>query len=222
VDTEKEAIMEKKSDSEIIAYQVGDHFLCPACYEKTVKILSVHELELSAAPVKKGDIQNFTCKHCEEKKNTEKLIDEIERKKKERDAALREVIIHNIERIKETGDNLKRKLNITGEIKVMRRKAKFIKKTLQRASEGRPLTRKNLHTLLNFFGNIGEELDEIECLIVLSYFDVMEYKDMLARQTRGYFCALSQVEQKVLRMRFGIPEGYDPGQERTGERALSS
>jgi hypothetical protein len=54
----------EKEKQEIIAYQVGEHLLCPQCYEKNLKILSVHEIELPAKPAKREDIEGFVCDQC--------------------------------------------------------------------------------------------------------------------------------------------------------------
>lgn len=51
---------------EIIAYRVGDHFLCPKHYQMSVKILSVHDIELPAQPVKEGEVENCVCRQCED------------------------------------------------------------------------------------------------------------------------------------------------------------
>jgi hypothetical protein len=51
---------------EIIAYRVGDHFLCPKHYQMSEKILSVHHIELPAQPIKDGEIESFVCNQCED------------------------------------------------------------------------------------------------------------------------------------------------------------
>jgi hypothetical protein len=56
--------MEKQE--EIIAYRVGDHFLCPKHYELSAKILKVHDIELPAQPIKKGEIETFVCRQCKD------------------------------------------------------------------------------------------------------------------------------------------------------------
>jgi DNA repair protein RadC len=61
-DQTKEVLL---NTEEIIAYRVGDDFLCPKHYQMSVKILSVHEIDLPAQPVKKGEIENFVCRQCE-------------------------------------------------------------------------------------------------------------------------------------------------------------
>jgi len=66
--------MENDKVEDIIAYRVADHFLCPACYELSVKILAVHEIKLLGEPVKKGDIKSFICNHCEDIKGDAKVL----------------------------------------------------------------------------------------------------------------------------------------------------
>ncbi len=57
--------MGKENNGEIMGYRVGDHFLCPGCYERAIKILSVHDLNLPAKPVTKKEIEGFICNQCE-------------------------------------------------------------------------------------------------------------------------------------------------------------
>ena len=66
--------MENDKVEDIIAYRVADHFLCPACYELSVKILAVHEIKFPGEPVKKGDIKSFICNHCEDIKGDAKVL----------------------------------------------------------------------------------------------------------------------------------------------------
>lgn len=66
--------MEKEKSEEIIGYRVGDHLLCPECYQRSVKILSVHDLELPAKHVIKKDIKGFICNQCEIIKGDAKVL----------------------------------------------------------------------------------------------------------------------------------------------------
>jgi hypothetical protein len=64
----------EKENQEIIAYRTGDHFLCPGCYERTIKILAVNEIEPPPAEaVNKGDIESFICRQCESMKEWSEL-----------------------------------------------------------------------------------------------------------------------------------------------------
>ena len=214
--------MEKGKAEEIIGYRVGDHFLCPSHYQMSVKILAVHEIELPAEAIKKGDIESLVCSRCENERNPRNLIQDLEREEKKRILAARYVIIDSIEKIERIRGDARRSINMMREIDVMRRKARFIKKTLRLAGEGRPLTRKNLLTLQDFFSNLGEKLDAIRGSITLDFFDGMDHRGLLAEQARGKFSTLPPEEQKVLRMRFGLSEKYAHEQERTGEETLPS
>jgi hypothetical protein len=84
----------------------------------------------------------------------------------------------------------KSEIDMIGEIPKINRKAKFIQKTLHLACEGRPLSRKNIVTLRNFFDNLGEKLDTLRAMITMSVLNDIDYRQVLAEQARRNFCAL--------------------------------
>lgn len=146
---------------EIIAYRVGDHLLCPKHYQMAVKILSVHDIELPAQPVKGGEIESFVCNQC---KDIDKPINADEagkviylRERINRVGLLDKVdsaLEHHIESEKDTKDEI----DMIREIVKINRRAKFIQKTIHLAWEGRRLNRKNIVTLQNFFDDLRENL----------------------------------------------------------------
>ena len=197
--------MENEKGEKIIVYRVGDHFLCPEHYQRAVKILSVHEIELPAKPVKEGDIESFTCSQCEDLKENEDL-----RKNDEKGVtALSDRVKNALEETANIEKHMKSKINMIDEIAGKSRKAKFIKKTLHLACEGRPLSRKNVLTFRDFFDDFGEKFDLIRDMITLSVLYDMEYRNLLSEQAGRNFLILNPEKQKVLRMQvLGLPEKY--------------
>lgn len=65
--------MKRGEEKEIVAYRVGEELLCPECYNKNVKILSVHEIELPGKPMKREDIRGFVCGQCKTIKGNYKI-----------------------------------------------------------------------------------------------------------------------------------------------------
>jgi len=219
----------EKENQEIIGYSVGDHFLCPGCYERSVKILAVHEIGLPAKAIKRGDIESFICRQCESMKELSEMkvpSDSVtetlakgkatssRRQEKKDISGLQDTVIKNLEEMTKKEEFAKAQTNMIGEIVRINRKVKFIKRTLHTACEGRPLSRKNILTLRDFFDNFGEKLDTMRAMITLSIFDNMDYRNLLAEQGQRNFLILTPEEQRVLRMRFGHPEEY--GNEQRG------
>jgi hypothetical protein len=213
----------EKENQEIIGYSVGDHFLCPGCYERSVKILAVHEIELPAKPIKKGDVEILICRQCENMKEWSEMevpsnsVTEMpakekatssRRQEKKDISGLQDTVIKNLEEMMKKEEFAKAQTNMIGEIARISRKVKFIKRTLHTACEGRPLSRKNILTLRDFFDNLGEKLDTMRTVITISIFDNMDYRSLLAEQGRRNFLILTPEEQRVLRMRFDHKEKY--------------
>ncbi|MBM4277277.1 MAG: hypothetical protein FJ130_05245 [Deltaproteobacteria bacterium] len=94
------------------------------------------------------------------------------------------------------------KYDVIGEIDKMNRKARFIKKTLHLASEGRRLNRKNILTLQSFFNNIGETFEKTRDIITIGLFDEMEYKRLLVEQSKINPLVITPEEERVLKMQF--------------------
>ena len=197
--------MKQDKSEEIIAYRVGDHFLCPEHYQRSVKILSVHEIELPAKPVKECDIESFTCSQCEDLKE----IKDLSKNNEKEATALSDRVKNALEEMANIEKHMKSKIDMIGEIAGKSRKAKFIKKTLHLACEGRPLSRKNVLTFRDFFDDFGEKLDLIRATITLSVLYDMEYRNLLSEQAERNFSILTPEKQKVTRMQvLGLPEKY--------------
>jgi hypothetical protein len=201
---------------EIITYRVGDHFLCPKCYQRSVKILSVHNIELPAQSIKKGDIENFVCQQCED---MNKLANGEEEKNfvyfEERIdvTGLMDKVNSAFRDFTESEKHIKAETDMIGEITQIRRKGKFIEKTLRRAYEGRPLSRKNIVTLRNFFNNFGEKLDTLRTMITINILTNIDYRQILAEQARRNFCALAPKEQEIMRKKFDTTKKCSQNQE---------
>ena len=208
---------------EIIAYRIGDHFLCPKHYQMSVKILSVHNIELPAQPVIDGEIESFVCNQCEdidkpingdeggkvvylqEKINRTGLLNKVE-------SELKDFI--ESEKHRDTEIDMIRQI-----VKISRR-AKFAQKTLHLACEGRPLSRKNIATFRNFFDDLGEKLPRLREMITIDVLTSMDYRQILAEQARRNFCALSPEDQKILREEFVIRLKYRQEQEHLREEEV--
>lgn len=201
-----------KENEEIIAYRVGDHFLCSEHYQRSVKILSVHEIDLPAKPIKKGDIDNFVCTMCEE------LIEDATREEEDHHD-LQNKVYKAIKEVEDKKNYIQDMIKMTGEITKISRKAKFIRRTLHSVSKDRPLTRRNILNLRTFYDNLLGDLDAIQNMITCCFFDELDYNKLLAMQARRDFLTLSPREQKVLRLRFSLPEKCAYEQEHVGKEA---
>ncbi|MBM4305718.1 MAG: hypothetical protein FJ115_02035 [Deltaproteobacteria bacterium] len=94
------------------------------------------------------------------------------------------------------------KLDVIGKIDKINRKARFIKKTLHLASEGRRLNRKNILTLQSFFNDIGETFENARDIITICLFDEMECKRLLIEQSKINPLRITPEEERVLKMQF--------------------
>jgi hypothetical protein len=193
----------------IIAYRVGDYFLCPDHYQMSVRILSVHNIELPAQAIKEGEIQDFVCNQCEDTGKSmsgnegEKVVYLQERINR---VGLLDKVNDILECLTKSEKSTKAEIDMAGEISKINRRAKFIQKTLHLAWEGRRLSRKNITTLQNFFDNLRENLDTLKAMIALNVFTSIEHRQLLAERGRRNFCALSSKEQEILRTRFGAKD----------------
>jgi hypothetical protein len=198
---------EINGSDEIIGYRIGnnaDSSYCPKCYDKIARSLLVHDHILPPGkPITRGEVESITCKLCEE---TEELIESLKKEKElkeERSKANAAIVSANLGEIERMGQFMKSETDMIGEIAKISRKTKFIKKTVQRASEGHSLNRKNILNFRDFLDELEKKVDTIRPMITLSFFYHMDYKEMFSRETRRLFCTLRPEEQEILRTQFG-------------------
>jgi hypothetical protein len=208
---------------EIIAYRVGDHFLCPKHYQISVRILSVHDIELPAQPIKDGEIESFVCDQCKDidkPKNRDEERKVVYLRERIDPVGLLDKVDSAMKHFIESEERARTETDMIGEIAKISRRAKFIQKTLHLAWEGHHLSRKNIATLRQFFNDLGQKLDTLRTMITMDVLTSIDYRKILAEQGRRNFCVLRSEEQKILRIRFGSTEKYSQEQKDiTGETA---
>lgn len=136
---------------EIFAYRIGEGLFCPKCYEEAEKNLPKDSgIKMMGKPIKKEDLSLYICLQC-------KAIKHFSGKG------------FKIGRIDEKNHEFKH--NELGEVIKMRRRATFIERRLRAAKEGRPLIRRDVLVLFNFFGSIRATLDNARAIITNSILD---------------------------------------------------
>ena len=71
------------------------------------------------------------------------------------------------------------KVDMVGKVSKMHRRAKFIKRTLDTACEGNPLSRKSILTLRNFFDDAIRNLDLVQNIITCDVLDDLLYPRLI-------------------------------------------